>query len=233
MMAGITKQSLMAICPFLALAIVVMGSSKQAGTAATDFVTISSYLYIHIVHNGVELVRAEVGSAAALLILPSVLSQVAVCVSLFLCDFSFLKPECVVFYNVLEIPYYVITTNGLGVVARNDVGYPLRLFEAVFVIKEEFLRFAIYDNTPLAMGRADVKLSIFQPAGYSVFLAELIDCNLLFAKSGTNWAAAVTQPISMLSSFFRGRKMLLIFFLHPLTDFAMREVKYFLLAFML
>lgn len=81
------------------------------------------------------------------------------------------------------------------------------------------------------MRGTDVKLPIFQAAGNAILLTELVDSGLLFAKPGANLGAAVAHAIAMFPGFFWRRKLLLICFVHSLTDFAVREVKYILSAF--
>ena len=135
------------------------------------------------------------------------------------------------FDDVLKISHDTVTSDCLGVVAGDNAGNPLQLFIAVLVIKEKFLSFPIHDDTPLAVWGTNVELAIFLAAGNAILLAELIDCNLFFAKPGTNRGAAVTHPIAMFSGFFWGIEVLLVLLVHPLTDFAVGEVKYLLSAF--
>lgn len=189
------------------------------------------FLYMNIIQYRIELVCTDSGIAATLLIFPRILPQIVICAFLLLGDFSLLNTESVMLHNVLQVTHDAVASNRLGVVAGDNAGNPLRLFVAVFVVKKELLCFPAHNNAPLAVRGADMKLTILQTTGYAVFLAELIDCSLFFAKPGANRGATVTHPIALFPGFFWSRKLLLIRLIHPLTDFAVREVKYLLSAF--
>ena len=76
-----------------------------------------------------------------------------------------------------------------------------------------------------------MELAIFQPAGYAIFLAELIDGLLLFAEPHAYKGAAVTHTITGYPGFLRGGKLLFILFANTTGDLAVRKVEYFLIAF--
>lgn len=94
------------------------------------------FLYMNIIQYRIELVCAYSGVSTTFLILPSILLQVAICMFLLLGIFSLLNSESIMFNDVLKISYDTVTSDCLGVVAGDNAGNPLRLFEAVFVIKK-------------------------------------------------------------------------------------------------
>ena len=116
-------------------------------------------------------------------------------------------------------------------VSRDDAGDFFVLLICILVIEEELVCLAVDDDPPLASGGVDMELAIFQPAGYAIFLAELIDGLLLFTKPHTYKGAAVTHTITGQPGFFWGGKLLFILFANTTGDLAVRKVEYFLIAF--
>ena len=131
--------------------------------------------------------------------------------------------------NVFQVPNNRLAASGLGVVSRDDAGDLFVLVICILVVEEELVRLAVDDDPPLASGGVDMELAIFQPAGHAIFLAELIDGLLLFAEPHADKGATVTQTITGHPGFFRGGKLLFVFFANTTGDLAVRKVEYFLI----
>lgn len=137
----------------------------------------------------------------------------------------------IVLDDVFQVPNNRLAASGLGVVPRDDAGDLFVLVVCILVIEEELVCLAVNDDPPLASGRVDMKLAIFQPAGYAIFLAELIDGLLLFSEPHPDKGTAVTHTITGQSGFLWGGELLFIFFTNATGDLAVRKMEYFLIAF--
>jgi len=150
----------------------------------------------------------------------------------FLLDLLFLPSTVnIVLDDVFQVPNNRLAASGLGVVARDNTGDLFALVICILVVEEELICFAVDDDFPLASWGVDMELTIFQPAGYAIFLAEMIDGFLLFAEPHANKGAAVTHTITGHPGFFRGGKLLFVLFTNSTGDLAVRQVEYFLSAF--
>ena len=144
----------------------------------------------------------------------------------FLLGLLFLTPAInIVLNNVFQVPKNRLAASGLGVVSRDDAGDLFVLVICILVVEEELVRLAVDDDPPLASGGVDMELAIFQPAGHAIFLAELIDGLLLFAEPHADKGATVTQTITGHPGFFRGGKLLFVFFANTTGDLAVRKVE--------
>ena len=99
------------------------------------------------------------------------------------------------------------------------------------MIKEKFISLAAHDDSPFTPGGPDMQLPVFQPAGQSIFLAELIDFLLLSSKSHAHHRTAVTHPVTSHTGLFRGGELFFVFLPNTVGDFAVRKMEYFLIAF--
>lgn len=137
----------------------------------------------------------------------------------------------IVLDDVFQVPNNRFAASGLGVISRDNAGDLFVFVICILVIEEELVRFAVDDDSPLASGGVEMELAIFQPAGYAIFLAELIDGLLLFTEPHAYKRASVTHTITGQPGFLRGGKLLFILFANTTGDLAVRKVEYFLIAF--
>ena len=130
-----------------------------------------------------------------------------------------------------QLPNNCLAASSLGVIAGDNTGDFFVFLICILVIEEELVRFAADDDPPLASGGMYMELAIFQPAGYAIFLAEMIDGILLFSEPHANEGAAVTHTVTSQPGFLRGGKLLFVLFANTTGDLAVRKVEYFLIAF--
>ena len=130
-----------------------------------------------------------------------------------------------------QLPNNCLAASSLGVIAGDNTGDFFVFLICILVIEEELVRLPVDDDPPLASGGMYMELAIFQPAGYAIFLAEMIDGILLFSEPHANEGAAVTHTVTGQTGFLRGGKLLFVLFANTTGDLAVRKVEYFLIAF--
>ena len=129
------------------------------------------------------------------------------------------------------LPNNCLAASSLGVIAGDNTGDFFVFLICILVIEEELVRLPVDDDPPLASGGMYMELAIFQPAGYAIFLAEMIDGLLLFTEPHAYQGAAVTHTITGQPGFLWGRKLRFVLFANTTGDLAVRKVEYFLIAF--
>ena len=183
-----------------------------------------------MIQNGVELVGIEAPVIGTVLIMPSILSQIANIVGLLLGFFLLPAAKCVVLDDVIQIADNRCAVCGLGMKSGYDAGDLFIFFVCIFMIQKEFVGFPANDNTPFTHRGEDVKPTIIQPAGHAIFLAEPVYGVLFFSEPHADDRAAIAHTITGGPGIFRSGKSHFVLFANATGDLAVRKVEYFLIA---